>query len=109
MPNLPSSAISVNNYENYRADDMTGIDYHQVELKAHVKKSIQYSQIWQILRKSPSEYTGGKNSSLILSIVGRIAIAVIAMLPVAIPVYAHKPLDAENNNNLENSLEIHKP
>jgi hypothetical protein len=35
-----------------------------------------------------------------------IAIAVISMLSLAIPVYAHKPLDAENNNTPENSLEI---
>ena len=35
-----------------------------------------------------------------------IAIAMISMLSLAIPVYAHKPLDAENNNTPENSLEI---
>src|SRR3712207_1427204 len=35
-----------------------------------------------------------------------IAIAVISMLPPAIPAYAHKPLGAENNNTPENSLEI---
>ncbi len=35
-----------------------------------------------------------------------IAIAVISMLSLAIPAYAHKPLEAENNNNSENSVEI---
>ena len=35
-----------------------------------------------------------------------IAIAVISMLSLAIPAYAHKPLGAENNDAPENSLEI---
>ncbi len=35
-----------------------------------------------------------------------IAIAVIAMASLCIPATAHKPLQAENNNELENSLEI---
>ncbi len=35
-----------------------------------------------------------------------IVIVVISMLSLAFPAYAHKPLDAENNDTLENSLEI---
>ncbi len=35
-----------------------------------------------------------------------IVISVISMLSLAIPAYAHKPLDAENNHTPENSLEI---
>ena len=38
-----------------------------------------------------------------------LAIAVTSMLSLGIPAYAHKPLEAENNNKLENSLQIPNP
>ena len=38
-----------------------------------------------------------------------LAIAVTSVLSLGIPAYAHKPLEAENNNKLENSLQIPNP
>jgi hypothetical protein len=38
-----------------------------------------------------------------------LAIVAISMLSLGITAYAHKPLEAENNNKLENSLQIPNP
>src|SRR5918911_2248500 len=38
-----------------------------------------------------------------------LAIVATSMLSLGIPAYAHKPLEAENNNKLENSLQIPNP